>query len=125
MDFEPVNKVGELWADDVKPLLECLGDQSERSLDQVRDAASRPGLWMTRHRVPDRDAEFTFIKPCEKFRQLVILEVHGCTNDAHKEPHCLFVETVASEAGGDDGIVVRPDGAEMIAEGIVPSLVSR
>ena len=82
-------------------------------------AAGRPGLRVAGDRVADGNAERRAAEPGEALGQPVEVEVAGGLDEAHEQPLRLRVLAVASEALGDQAVVVRPDRPEVVADGVV------
>ena len=54
-----------------------------------------------------------------------MLETCATFNDTSEEATGFLIAAIAPEAGGKDRVIVRPDRAEMIADGIVAARVER
>jgi len=91
--------------------------------DDPEDGAGGPGLWHVGAEILDREAAHVAGEPREQLRQAVGLEALARVEQAAGHLRRLGVMAVAPEATGDQGVVVGPDRAGVIAERVVRDMV--
>ena len=92
-------------------------EAQQRAQEQQR-RRRRPRLGLARRRVAHREGHVVAAEAAEQLGQAVV-EVGGRVEQALDDPVGLVHEPVAHEAGGDDGVVVGPDRADVVADRVV------
>ena len=83
--------------------------------------AGRPGLRAARGRVLDRVLRHRPRVAAERLGQAAVEELGG-VEDAGGDLRRLLLEAVAAQAPGDERVVERPDGADVVADRVVAAL---
>ena len=93
--------------------------QAEHGAQQLEDAARGPRLRRACDRVGDRVGRGGPVEAAEQLRQPGVPEELGRLQQGAGDPGRLLAVPVAPEARGADGVVVRPDAADVVADGVV------
>src|SRR5262249_22596948 len=109
------------FGEDRRRLLVSARLEAGEQPDQEPRRARRPGLGAARGRVVDGDERPLAGVAGERLGQPLVEELRGL-QDRERDPGCLRVESVAREPGGDQRVVVRPDGSEVIADRVVAAV---
>src|SRR5215470_7150716 len=95
--------------------------QSQESPQEQQRSASRPRLGTARRRVLDRELRLRPRVPCERLGKAA-MEVLRRLQNSHRNP-CGFVAiSVTPQTPRDEGVVERPYGPDVIADGVVAAL---
>ena len=95
-------------------------EPEHRAQEQQR-RARRPRLRAARGRVLHRVLRLLPRVAAERLGQAAVEEL-GRVEDARRDLRRLVLEAVAPEAPGDERVVERPDGADVVADRVVPAL---
>ena len=95
--------------------------EAEHRAQEQERRACRPGLRAAGRRVLHRVLRQRPLVAAERLRQAAVEELGG-VEDARGDLRRLLLEAVASQAPGDEGVVERPDGADVVADRVVAAL---
>ena len=115
----------ELRVDDAHRPARSVRIDAEDGAQQEEHRARGPGLRRARDRVADRLLLLPLAHPAEQFRQPVVPEVARRRVGAGEDLQGFALHPVVRQAHRDDRIVVRPDGAVVVAERVVGGLAAR
>ncbi len=80
---------------------------------------------MAGNRIVDRDLILRSTETAKEFRKLMRVEMIGRVEQSMEDPQCFRILSVASASRGDDRIVVRPNRAEVIPDGVIGAFLRR
>src|SRR5262249_45999057 len=97
------------------------GLEADKQPDQEQRRTSRPGLRAARGRILDWKERLLTGVAGEGLRQPVLEELRGLEH-RKGDPSGLGVESVACEPGRNQGVVVRPNGSDVIPDRAVAAV---
>jgi hypothetical protein len=121
VDEDPTDLLGDRRIDDETPIL---GLEPEHRPDEHERGARRPGLRAARGGVRDGEPAELAIEPRERLGKAELAERGGLELGKH-DPVRLVAEAVAREAERREGVVVRPDRADVVSDRVVPGVGAR
>ena len=108
-----------MGAGEVDLALGCVNLQAEAGLEEEKDRSGCPRLRRTGHGVEDRTLPRVLWEPAKQLRHTVEVEVQAGLEQPRPYLHSLLYQAVASQALRNQGVVVRSDGASMVAHRVV------
>src|SRR5690349_3229738 len=107
----------------MQSMFEPIRHEAQKRRQQERNGSGRPGLRVTRYRIAHRRRELTSREAGKEFRQAVVFEMAGGLYQTVEDLRGFAVKAVATQAGRDDGVIVRPDSSQVIANRIGPTFL--